>query len=517
MEVLNRLRNYGTKDFYGLIGFLFFGYFLLLSIVFYKECIVHQDYAWELTWILNGNGLTPVYFRWGAIPWRIFFIIGPSLDLSLKTILILSSVWFVFSKFLTWLVCHFYFRNPIAGLLVIISILFSHSEGFFAQNLQVYNASVYFCLLFAVVTDGFRIKNGWLKIGVISLLLILIKGTHIAVLIGSAPLMLIYLLDEFSLKKLVPLFCVTVFVVISQFWFPAPYEGNHMSSMLMAFRNARISDMGGILMYLGTQTVGLVYLIPLMMLIDTVRLCIASQRLLFLVIYLIIATTFGLLIMYKLITYDADYPLSNEVEFYIEGAFYSLILMFASVFLYLNQTSVDLLKLPQIQAAVVFSVLFYSSNITKAGIEHYEYNIYETELMEELSGKFDESIFIIDEKYIPARFSKIDMNIEFETLVKSNVELGHSVVLIVTAHPDTFQLSEVGPEFIISLSCLEKENQINPKMNTDKYLYKSFAPNTHFESLNTDYFHFENFRHRTVPQEFLARFNANYGFAISEY
>ncbi|MFM1877128.1 MAG: hypothetical protein RL266_2865, partial [Bacteroidota bacterium] len=128
MEVIDRLRTYGRTDFYGLLGFVFFGFFLILSIVLYKECIVHQDYAWELTWILNGNGPTPVYFRWGAIPWRVFFIIGPAIYLSLKSILVLTSAWFVLSKFLTWAICHFYFRNPIAGILVIISILFSHAE-----------------------------------------------------------------------------------------------------------------------------------------------------------------------------------------------------------------------------------------------------------------------------------------------------------------------------------------------------------------------------------------------------
>lgn len=190
----NKIQIFIKNDFYGFLGFLFWGYFLLLSLVLFKECNLNYDNASEITWILNGKGINPVFFRWGALPYRIFLILGLYFDISLLTILILNSFWFIFLKFIGWIICHYYFKNTYAGLLVLFSVLLSGSEGFYAQSLQVYNATLYFSLLYAVLTDtNFRIKSDWVLYSIILVLLIFIEGTHVGIFLTTPLLIYVYI------------------------------------------------------------------------------------------------------------------------------------------------------------------------------------------------------------------------------------------------------------------------------------------------------------------------------------
>src|SRR5690606_12297695 len=104
-----------------------------------------------------------------------------------------------------WLICQYYFKNPLAALLVIISIVLSLNEGFYAQVLQMYDASLYFCILFVIIRDeeyAVVIKNKWIRVVLIILLLILIKGTHIIVFLICPLLLVYYTYNKYSPEKL---------------------------------------------------------------------------------------------------------------------------------------------------------------------------------------------------------------------------------------------------------------------------------------------------------------------------
>ncbi|NCA22692.1 MAG: hypothetical protein EBS86_16360, partial [Crocinitomicaceae bacterium] len=130
-QIVNKISKFISTDFYAFIGIIFWTIFFIHSVIFYKECIAYQDYSWEVKYFLNKEGTNLVYFRWGSLPWRIFLIIGPYLNLGLKTILLLTSIWFVFLKFVVWYICHNKFKNTFAGLLVISTVIFSHSKGYY--------------------------------------------------------------------------------------------------------------------------------------------------------------------------------------------------------------------------------------------------------------------------------------------------------------------------------------------------------------------------------------------------
>jgi hypothetical protein len=528
-KISSKLYNYLNNDFYGFLGFLFWGIFFFHSIIFYQECIAYQDYAWEVKYFLNKEGFNLVYFRWGSLPWRIFLIIGPYLNLGLKTILLLTSIWFVLLKFGAWYVCHFKFKNTFAGLLVISTVIFSHSKGYYAHGWQIHNALFYFALLFAIVTDQNKlIKSHVVKIILVSTLLILIKGTY-AVILLICPLLIFFSIDNLKNKAWFIL-SFSVFLIISMMFFNPPYETNIMNSMLHVLKYKTLNDLSGIIFYFFTELVSMYFLIPLIFFFATSYLLIKNKSYFSFILFALNAIVLFIIIVFKLGTYKSNYPLSHSVDFYMEGAFFILWMFIISIsFYWLNYFYPDVLKDNVSKTVVVFIIIFYTSGIFKEGIKHWEYNQYMQTLTIELQNTFEERIFIIDENHIPQRFSKLNMNVEYETLIKNNLYLCESLILYVTAHTESYTINDEFPVFLNSITPIETTRKVNfdPDLdlsrmrntseNQELNHYKQFNPTTYFSNYNENYFKFSNFKYKVLEKDFMSNFNKQYGFAISDY
>jgi hypothetical protein len=348
-------------------------------------------------------------------------------------------------------------------------------------------------------------------------MLILIKGTHVAILMACPILILYYISDNFSLKTLLPILFFGGFVVVTQFCFPAPYEQGHLDSMLAAMRSSGLREMSGILIYFLIQIIRFNYVLPLILFTGSLALLFRNKKYLIGFATALYSALFFALILYKLIPYNAEYPLSSDVEFYIQGAFYSLFLMFAANFFYLIQKQNEsIMKRTTVKALTIFAIIFFSSQISYAGVKLWEYNRYTNALMSDLSNKYPESIFIIGDQFIPNRFSKINMNVEFETMINSTLYTGIPTALFITPYPKPFKYENGDPLYINSVSQLEKSKEI-PTDQSAAHHFKMFYPSRYFEKCNAHYFPFKNFDHRIVNSEYMETFNNEYGFAISEF
>jgi hypothetical protein len=518
------------NDFYGFTGLLFFFYFFIISIVFYKECMASQDYSWELTYFLNKEGFNLVYFRWGSLPWRLFLIIAPYVGLSLKSALILTSFWFVFLKFITWAISHYYFKNPLAGILIISSILLSYSKGYYAHGWQLYNATLYFCLLYTVLLDKDKmiISKNWLRIFVIAALIVLIKWTYAVTLI-LCPLIILLALKKVK-HKLLFLAAFGVFSIISLAFFNPPYEENILNSILTGFKTKKFSDMLGVFIFLLKEFFDLNYLIPLCFYIASVYILYKKRKYLSILIIFFYLTAFFFLAIFKLATWNANYPLSSDIEYYLQGTFYSMTLLIMAIFLYLvYKYFADIINNTASKIIFLFLILFYTSGITTEGIKQYEYNIYINSLITDLNNTYEESFFVIDESYIPYRYSKLNINIDYETLIKSNIHINESIILYITPYTTPLTIDNEYPVFINTLSCFEHNNEINLKREIDLatqvdsvsnetlFFFKQINPHTSFINYNPDYFHFKNYEYRIINKSYMDSFNKRYGFSISEY
>jgi hypothetical protein len=204
-------------------------------------------------------------------------------------------------------------------------------------------------------------------------------------------------------------------------------------------------------------------------------------------------------------------------------------LFLVTSFYWLSVYNTRILEQKSAKLIFVFMIMFYTSGIFRAGIDHMEYNRYINALTEDLRNTYPEKIFIIDEQLIPYRFSKINMNVEYETLIKSNLHLGESEVLFITPHAKAFEVDGEFPVFINSISSLENSKEVilqtdfdpTHMVNTssDKQLkhYKYFNPKSYFVYCNESYFKFKNHDHRILDGNYMAAFNQKYGFVISDY
>lgn len=526
----NTIRNFAEKDFYGFVGYLFFGIFFIHSLIFYVECIAYQDYAWEATYFLNKRGFNLVYFRWGSLPWRIFLIVGPYIGLSLKAILILTSVWFVFLKFAVWYVCHYCFKNVFAGLLVIASILLIGSKGYYAHGWQIHNAILYFCLLYATLMDKDKkvISSNIIRVFLIITLIVLIKGTY-AVVVLLCPLIILFTVDSIK-NKILFLVSFGIFGIASIIFFNPPYEVNILNSIVYTLRTKGLSEYSGIVVHLVKDIISLAYLIPLLFFGITIYILVKMKQFLNLFLFFCFSGTMLIIVLSKLATYKSGYPLSDNVEFYLQGAFFNIWMLVIPIsFFWIHKYYPHSLQSDLIKIIFVFTTIFYTSRIFSEGIKHLEYNRYINRLAEYLNKTFPENIFIIDEHYIPYRFSKINMNIEYETLIKSNLHIGESIILFITPHTKPYQIEGKHPVFINSISPFEITREINfdptldlsvmknTRENQELKHYKKFNPAMYFNNFNNTYFKFKSFEYKVLDKDYMNEFNKKYGFAISDY
>lgn len=509
------MEKYIKHDFYSLLGYTFFSYFFILSIVFYIECTTFESYAVELSYGISQRTFDIIYtIRWGMAPFKLWALTGPFIGLSIKAMLLLTSVWFIALKFVGWIICHYYFKNPLAGLLVIVSIVLSLNEGFYAQVLQMYDASLYFCFLFVILKDEKHtvvIKKRWIRVALIVLLLILIKGTHIIVFLICPMLLFYYTYNKYSPEKLLYFVVMGIISVL----YLAVWGNYHEDDMMLLMRDTlttkSLQDISGLLVYIFKEIISLNFFFPLIIFLLLVRHLIKKQKYFLLIVTVCYCSVLLLLIILRLASFDVTYPLSNDPKYYFQGAFYSLLLLIISLWFYeIKEQSI--INSTVIKTSVVFILLSYTTSITASGIEKKEYNRYIKILMAKLSHDYEEQIFIIHPNYIPYRFSKVNTLVEYETMIKSNLWLNKSIILYITPFTSPLTIDGEFPVFANHAYQIHKSNELDSAI----FHFKTMTPH-YFSEEDSAYFKFDNYDYLIVNKSYMDNFNHQYGFSINEY
>src|SRR5690606_34359884 len=102
-----------------------------------------------------------------------------------------------------------------------------------------------------------------------------------------------------------------------------------------------LQDMSGLFVYILKQVVSLNFLFPLIAFLLLVTHLIRKQKYFLLIITLLYCSFLLLLIFQRLASFDITYPMSNDVAYYIQGAFYSLLLIVVALLFYeIKDTSI---------------------------------------------------------------------------------------------------------------------------------------------------------------------------------
>ena len=210
------------------IGYLVLLIFLILSIVFFKERVIHTDNAFQHFLMLKFGFPQIMENRYGMyllkLPSYIFLYLGASI----KTSIIIFSMSYILLYSLAYFILVRFAKNEVFALLIVLCLTAMMSHDFYWCASEQITGYVMTLLLFGMLNPSSVKKYWWVfGLGIIALtnffhpLLILLCG-----------FLLSYLILEHKQLKNLKYYFILGFVVLSQFikklWFTGPYDTNRI-------------------------------------------------------------------------------------------------------------------------------------------------------------------------------------------------------------------------------------------------------------------------------------------------
>jgi len=504
-----------NEHFYAVLGFVFFFFFMVLSIIFYKQTTISYDYSFELANIINGDGM--LTFRWGAAPWRFFAFIGPTISLPLKSIILLTSIFFIFLKFCIWYLCQYTLKNTGAGVMVIVTTIAGITDGFYAQGWQGYNAIVYFCLFFAILTNHNILagaKGKWVKFSLLLLLAVLVKNTYVVIFILCLMLIILELLHKKFSISYIMLFALLLTYFVTSLFHLDSHESNVYSNLFAALKTNGFFHLKGAIIFYTKKLVSLDYSIPLVLFLTLLLTLIKNKAYFDVFILTGFLSTLVFVSFYAISIHLKGYPYLRVADYYIESTFYTLITFQITMFIYYSNKHPSYYNRNMFKCSLLVVIIFYTSKITNAGIERYEQDLYINALMDSLRNDFRQRIFIINEDLFPDRFARLNFALPYESVLKSSINQQESISLYATTDTNSYTLNGVAPVFINRILYLD----LPPlNLNDPKSYFTPFHPYTFYKKYHPQYFHFKNYEYVVLGKDYIRNFNKKYGLPRPEY
>jgi len=130
--------------------FVVFAFLLTLSVIFYHERLL-ADSGYYLMRVINSRLPWIEHGRFILFFSQVLPVIGVNLQLPLKVVLLLYSLNHVLFPLLIFLVAIFYFKNQMAGVLLILLQVAALTEGFIVPMFELYYAASLLVLFIAIL------------------------------------------------------------------------------------------------------------------------------------------------------------------------------------------------------------------------------------------------------------------------------------------------------------------------------------------------------------------------------
>jgi len=154
-----------------ILGHLFFLVLVVLSIVFYKERIIHVDNAFYICNIINKEWFSIEHHRYIAVFSQLLPLIAVKLDLALPYILILYSVSLILFYYVLFLVCTYLFKDELAGILLLLLLCVTVAHSFFWPVSELQQG-----IIFSAVFGSWLIKKDEMNSTTFVLVSLLMSG-----------------------------------------------------------------------------------------------------------------------------------------------------------------------------------------------------------------------------------------------------------------------------------------------------------------------------------------------------
>ena len=136
-----------------LLGFLFFGYFFFLAVVYYKERMLAFDPAFFSFEMIQNNGFAIALGRWGMIFTEIIPYIGLKMGCSLKTFLILFSVAPIINYYLIFLCITLFLDRYKVAMAMMLALCITFRMTFYYTTAELYQGIALAFLFWALISE----------------------------------------------------------------------------------------------------------------------------------------------------------------------------------------------------------------------------------------------------------------------------------------------------------------------------------------------------------------------------
>jgi len=228
-----------TKIFF-LIANIFFLLSAILAVYFYKERILYIDSAFQIFQILNFENFNIEASRYGVVFTQILPLLAIKLGLSLKSILIITSLSFILINYLVFLLCYKVFKEKSVSFIIPATLIVGISHGFFYTFTETYQAIVFLVAFYAWINTKFvelkTIKNNIFNIFIAFLLFLQSFFCHPVAMFPALIIIGYHIVyyNQFKNIQLYILIFVVVFVSFAKLKLTgtSSYEGELFSNIL---------------------------------------------------------------------------------------------------------------------------------------------------------------------------------------------------------------------------------------------------------------------------------------------
>jgi hypothetical protein len=209
-------------SFQRIAGNLLFIILAIYAVVYAAERVSYIDSAWQFFCRVNDESFLFPSGRFGVFLSEIPLFIAVKLHLPFSFLVYTFSLSYILLYYLTWRLCTYTLKNPVAGLAILLSSVVGIRESFLHPVTETHQCVVFSCLLWALISYDF--KRPWLKTALACALTVFILFVHPIGVFTMGFVLLFFMIDKKAFRTSLPWLILTIILVISLWRFFAPTD-----------------------------------------------------------------------------------------------------------------------------------------------------------------------------------------------------------------------------------------------------------------------------------------------------
>lgn len=234
-------------SFQRIAGNLLFLILCIYAIVYAAERVTYIDSAWQFFYRVNNESFLFPSGRFGVFISEIPLYIAVKLHLPFSILIYTFSLSYILLYYFVWRLCTYTFKNPVAGLAILLSSVVGLRESFLHPVTETHQCIVFSSLLWALLNHEFRnpkFKTAWACV-----LTVLILFIHPIGVFTMGFVLLYFMAEKKSFRNPLPWLVLAIILAITLWRFFAPtdpYDADQISHLKNASPFSALTQSGAL-------------------------------------------------------------------------------------------------------------------------------------------------------------------------------------------------------------------------------------------------------------------------------